>query len=96
MKIKETIYFNFDWIYGVSIKKMKDDLDALEKLGVTEINIEPVDNYGSCSVNIEAFKERDETNKERKERLKAEKERNERIKNYELQQLDMLQKKYNK
>ena len=67
---KFKVNFDFDWTYGVQIKKLKEDLETLEKLGVTEIEIEAEDNWGSPSVTIEAFAERLETDEEFKERLR--------------------------
>ena len=67
---KFRVNFDFDWTYGVEIKKLKEDLETLEKLGVTEIEIEAEDNWGSPSVTIEAFAERLETDEEFNERLR--------------------------
>ena len=39
------VNFDFNWTYGVEIKKLKEDLETLEKLGVTEIEIEAEDKY---------------------------------------------------
>ena len=64
------VNFDFNWTYGVEIKKLKEDLETLEKLGVTEIEIEAEDNCGSPSVTIEAFAERLETDDEFKERIR--------------------------
>ena len=70
---KFRVNFDFNWTYGVEIKKLKEDLETLEKLGVTEIEIEAEDNWGAPSVTIEAFTERLETDEEFKERLDKEK-----------------------
>ena len=64
------VNFDFNWTYGVEIKKLKEDLETLEKLGVSEIEIEAEDNWGSPSVTIEAFAERLETDEEAKERIR--------------------------
>ena len=53
--IKIKVGFNFDWTYGVELSKLKEDINKLEKLGVTEIEIKSVDDYGSSLVDIEAF-----------------------------------------
>lgn len=86
--------FNFDWTYGVTIEKLRKDLDELEKLGVKEIDIEVEENWGSASVTIEAFIEREETDEEFEKRVNEEKQRQERIKRRELQQLIQLKSKY--
>ena len=86
--------FDFNWTYGVEIKKLKDDLDTLEKLGVTEIEIEAEYNYGSASVTIEAFINRLETDEECNARITKENQRQEDIKRRELAELEKLKSKY--
>ena len=86
--------FDFNWTYGVEIKKLKEDLDTLEKLGVTEIEIEAEYNYGSASVTIEAFINRLETDEECKNRISKENQRQEDIKRRELAELEKLKSKY--
>ena len=80
--------FHFDWTYGVEIKKLREDLDALEELGVTTVEIEAEESYGSASVIIEAFINRMETDEECKVRIDAENKRQEELKQRELQELD--------
>ena len=89
-----TVPFNFNWSYGVSIDQIREDLDKLEKLGVTEIDIEAYDDYGDASIIISAISKREETNLEQQERLNIEKIRLDKQKKYELQQLKLLQDKY--
>jgi hypothetical protein len=86
--------FSFDWTYGVELKKIKEDLAELEKLGVTDIAIEPYDNYGSASVDINAFISRVETDEEYKERTYKVSVREEEIKKRELEQFERLKLKY--
>lgn len=86
--------FNFDWTYGVEIKKLREDLDQLEKLGVTTIEIEAEESYGSSSVTIEAFVNRLETDEELKSRINEENRREEEQKSRELQELERLKTKY--
>jgi len=86
--------FNFDWTYGVEIKKLREDLNELEKLGVTEIEIEAEENYGSVSVTIEAFINRVETDEEFTARTNEFNRRQEEVKRRELQQLEQLKSKY--
>ena len=88
------VHFNFDWAYGVKIKKLREDLDELEKLGVTEIEIEAEENYGNTSVTIEAFINRVETDEEFKVRVNEFNRREEEVKRRELQQLEQLKSKY--
>jgi hypothetical protein len=86
--------FDFNWTYGVEIKKLREDLDTLEKLGVTEIEIEAEENYGSASVTIEAFINRIETDEECKARIDKENQRQEDINRRELAELEKLKSKY--
>jgi hypothetical protein len=86
--------FDFNWTYGVEIKKLREDLDTLEKLGVTEIEIEAEENYGGASVTVEAFINRIETDEECKARIDKENQRQEDIKRRELAELEKLKSKY--
>ena len=89
-----TVPFNFNWSYGVSIDQIREDLDKLEKLGVTEIDIETYDDYGDASIIISAISKREETDLEQQERINHLKRFNERNKQRELEQLKKLQEKY--
>ena len=86
--------FNFCWTYGITIEQLRKDLDELEKSGVKEIEIEAVEDWGSTSVKIEAFIEREETDEEFEKRVKEENETKEAIKRRELKELENLKKKY--
>ena len=92
--IKSEVKFRFDWTYGVELKKLKSDIEELEKLGVTEIEIEAEDNWGAPSVTIEAFTKRLETDEEFKERLDKEKKIKEYLVLTELLELERLKAKY--
>jgi len=84
------VNFDFNWTYGVELKKLKSDIEELEKLGVTEVYIKAEDYY----VSIEAFTERLETDEEFKERLDKEKKIKEHLVLTELQELERLKAKY--
>lgn len=88
--------FNFNWTYGIELKKLKEDLDVLEKLGVTEIDIEAEEYYRSASVIIKAFTNRLETDEEFNSRINKENARLKIIEQQELAQLERLNKKYKK
>ena len=88
------VNFDFNWTYGVEIKKLKEDLETLEKLGVTEIEIEAEDNWGSPSVTIEAFAERLETDEEAKERIRMKEQTKKSFEQMELEQYERLKAKY--
>lgn len=83
-----------DWTYGVSISKLKEDLAELEKLGATEIEIEPYEEYGGAYVNINALAIRLETDEEFNIRVEKENKRKQDIKDRELAELNRLKSKY--
>jgi len=92
--IKAKVGFDFHWTYGIELKKIKEDLETLEKLGVTEIDIKVDDDYGCHFVSIEAFVERLETDEEFDKRIVFEKKQKEEITLREMAQLERLKKKY--
>lgn len=57
------------WGYGIPIEDIRKDLDVLEKMGATRIDIELENSFGDCSLNIEATQERLETDEERDARV---------------------------
>ncbi len=94
-EIQVKIPFSFyHWSDCVSIPKMREDLDALEKLGATNININAYDDYGSATLEIEAYVMRDETDDEYNKRIKQEKIWAEQNKKRELDELKRLKEKY--
>lgn len=86
--------FDFDWTYGVSVQKMKSDLEVLEKLGATQIDIESEDSYGSCSVVIKAMARRLETDEECNARIAEQNRRKETTERLERQQFEKLKAKF--
>ena len=92
MRLK--VNYHLDWDDRVSIAKIREDLDELEKLGVKEIDIKADDYFGSLSIKIEAFYEREETDDEFQKRVAKEKRQQEEQKRRELQELERLKSKY--
>ena len=92
--INEKINYYLDWTCGISIDKLKKDLNELEKLGVTDIDIDQQDDYDDTIIFIEAYKNRKETDEEYHMRLQTEKKRLSSIKERELKQLKILTEKY--
>ena len=86
--------FNFDWTYGIEISKLKADLDELEKLGATHIDIEAKVFYDCAELTIEAKCERLETDEEFKKRSNEIKQREALSKQRELNELNRLKQKY--
>ena len=90
------VEFNLDWEYGVEIKKIREDLDTLEKLGATHIDLDSEESYGCSYITIEGFVNREETDEEYNIRINEKRETQERIKKRELEQFEKLKQKYGK
>lgn len=91
-KIK--IEYPLEWTYGVEIKKIREDLEALEKLGATHVEIDGGISYDVAYVEIGAYTERLETDEEFSTRVaRLNKVKNELMRR-ELEQLARLKLKY--
>lgn len=90
------IDYALDWEYGVEIKKLREDLEELEKLGATHVEIESSISYDCAYTTIEAIAERMETDDEYQARTDEEQRRKDEIARRELDQLRKLQEKYGK
>ena len=88
------IDYSLDWEYGLEIKKLKEDIEAIEKLGATHVKIEGGVSYDCPYVTIEAMAERIETDKEFNARVAEINRRHEENKRIELEQLEKLKSKY--
>jgi len=84
------IDYELDWTYGVEISKIRSDLDAIEKLGATHVEIEHGVSYDCSYVEIDAIAIRLETDEEYNARIDGINKRQESIKRDELHQLEML------
>ena len=94
--ISAPIYHSLHWTHGVSIIKVREDLDIIEKLGATHINIDYGAHHGDDSYcDIDAVCERLETDEECSERLAEIQRREDMRKESELSQLKKLRLKYN-
>lgn len=93
---KFKVEYSFDWTYGVEIKKMREDLDALEKLGATHVEIEPGISYDCHYVEIYATADRIETDEEFNKRVAETNRRQADNERRELEQLQRLKLKYEK
>ena len=71
---KFKVDFDFDWTYDIKIDKLKEDIKKLEDLGVTELSIDPDEDYyyGNSIITIVALAERLETDEEAKKRIDKE------------------------
>ncbi len=90
------IDYALNWEYGVEIKKLREDLEALEKLGATHVEIDSSVSYDCAYTTIEAFAERMETDEECQARIDQEQQRKDEIARRELDQLRKLKEKYGK
>lgn len=91
---KFKIDYKLDWTYGIEINKLREDLDAIEKLGATHIEIEPGVSFDCPFVDIDAYSERIESDEEYNARIDEETKRQEAIKRSELEILQKLKSKY--
>jgi hypothetical protein len=78
----------------IPINKLREELDRLEEIGTTHIEIEVKVEWDTPILDIWAIQNRLETEQECNERLSKEKEKNERIEKREREQLRKLQEKY--
>ena len=88
------VNYRLNWLDGVEISKIKADIEELEKLGATHVEIDTVYSYGDTYIEIIALTNRLETDEECQLRIKEEEERMERKKQLELKQLENLKAKY--
>lgn len=88
------VQFSFDWTYGIELSRLKEDLEALEKLGATHVEIEPYTEYDCSYVSIKAICRREETDEEMQRRVKEEQARQDEYKRRDLEQLEHLKAKY--
>ena len=93
-EILAEIPYSFNWTWGVSIDTIRKDLNTVEKLGATDIQIETEESYGNICISITATCKRLETDEEYGYRLKREEENKKRIEELELQHLQKLKAKY--
>ncbi len=95
-KLEKTIKLNYylNWTYGVEIKQIREDLDAVEKLGATHIDIDYGERWGDPYVDIDAFYKRLETDEEYEMRMRETKAKEDLEKQRELHLLENLKKKY--
>lgn len=90
------VKFDIDWTYGIEIKKIREDLDAIEALGATHVHIEPDISYDCPTLEIYAFARRMETDEDVRKRLAIVNELVEETRKKELEQLARLKAKYEK
>lgn len=88
------VNYHLDWTYGVSIAEIREDLNELEKLGATDVEID-IDDYHECtSISIKAVSKRMETDEEYEKRVMKENILANADRGRELAELERLKKKY--
>lgn len=92
-KIVDTGYY-FDWEYAVPISKIREDIDEMEKRGVTHVNIELFDQYGGNGISMKAEIHRLETDEEYEERTMCEAYKLKTNEARELAEYERLKKKF--
>lgn len=85
--------YYIDWSHA-TIDEIRENLNELEQLGATHIDVEIDDDYGSYSVKITPKQERLETDEEYEKRIAYEKKLADRVRERELEQLAKLKAKY--
>ena len=88
------VNYLLDWEYRVEISKLRADLDAIEALGATHVEIESSVMYDCVYVTIKPVSEHLETDEEFKARVDEVEKRQSEIKRRELEQLEKLKSKY--
>ena len=66
--ILEIIDYPFDWEFGTKIEDVKDDIEKMEDLGATHIEIEMFEKWGDTYIKFIAYKRRFETDEEEQKR----------------------------
>jgi hypothetical protein len=87
------VEYSLEWKYGVEISQIKKDIEELEKLGATHVEID-ICEYDDSYIGIKALSNRLETDDEYQQRIDEQNKRQERIKRRELKQLEELKSKY--
>lgn len=93
--VSTKVDYSLNWAYSVEISQIKKDLDAIEKLGATHVEIDSVTVYDDSYVKIEPVSEHLETDEEFELRVSEKKRKAEEIKKAELEQYEKIKTKYN-
>jgi len=91
---KFDVPYYLNWKYA-TIDQIREDLNEIEKLGATYVELGYTENDGCVSVYVDPKVNRLETDEEFEKRISDENDSNERIKTRELAELERLKNKYN-
>ncbi len=95
-KIKKRVVSkrHLNWEYGVSIEGIRKDLDALEKEGFTDIEINYNYSHDNVDITVESYMHRFETDEEYQNRMNKDKVRAEARLAHEKGLYEELRKKF--
>ena len=93
--IDEIIRHHIGWEYEVPLSLIKEDIEELEKLGVTHLNIEIETHYEDSEIVITPLKQREETELEMKARIEKEQNEVSVEKQRAIEQIEALKQKFN-
>lgn len=88
------VKYPLGWKYKVEISQIKKDIEELEKLGATHVEIDLRYDCGDSYIEIKALSNRLETDDEYHQRIDEQNKRQEYIKGIELEQLEKIKSKY--
>lgn len=94
--VRNEIKFSLDWTGTSTISKLREDLDAIEKLGATSVDIEESWQYGDYCIKITPIEIRPETKEERRDRLNMNKRLEEDRNKRDLELFQKLKLKFEK
>lgn len=92
--VQVTVSYTLDWEYDTEISAIREDLDAIEKLGATHVSIEKYTEYDCTYLDIKAQMHRLETDEEYAIRTTKEEMYKRETKRKELEMLERLTAKY--
>ena len=88
--------FYLNWSRA-SVSKIREDLDAMEKLGVTNVDMDAyIDSCGSADLSFEVYTYREETDKEFENRVEETRDREQRLRDKDVDEFERLKLKLNK
>ena len=92
--IRVRVDYPLSWTFGVEIKQLREDLDTIEKLGATHVEISHGIDYDCSYVDVEAYVDRIETDEEFNVRVEKENKMLNEKQRKELEEFERLKLKY--
>lgn len=94
MQLTLPIKYDLEWQYSVSLEQIKKDIEAIEALGATHVEIRSEVFYDCATLSIDAVCEREETAEEEAKRLNLQMAKKEAEIQQEIETLKRLRAKY--